>query len=151
ASDPTRDNIETVLGSECVRIDALRALSDAVASPNGLRTILLLGAQGRAKSMLLESLFLAESKRHWSGDQPALPVMLKLADCARGRFDFTTTIAAAISTFTENRAGMRVDPFEITACFRRQPFLFLIDGDDDIDANTLRQALNTWSDFRRDH
>lgn len=147
-----RDDIETVFPTgEGVRLDAFRSLTDAVAIPVKGQVLCVLGAHGRAKTTMLEALFLSEVDRHWRGEQPAIPVIVQLSDCARGGFDAQRTLAAATARYFETRAGAKLDPFYLLNCFDQQDFLFLVSGDEDLGDAVLQQALNALHDFRNSH
>lgn len=168
---PERDDIDTVYPpGEGVRVDALRTLRESVAPPEEGRdaaesarfqacrtlvppgrgaTISLIGAHGRAKTTLLESLYLSEVDRHWRGEQPAIPVMLRLADCTHPGFDADRTFANGIAKFFEARAGARIDPMYLLNCFDQQQFLFLLSGDEDVSDAIQQKALDALAAFRR--
>ena len=58
-----------------------RPLCASVAKSNPGHTVCVIGAHGRGKSTMLQALYLNEIDRHWRGQQPALPVMLRFSDC----------------------------------------------------------------------
>jgi hypothetical protein len=149
STDPSRDDIETVYPvSEGVRTDAFRALSEAVSQPVSGQVCSLIAAHGRAKTTLLEALYLTEVERHWHGEQPAIPVILRLADCAKASYDPERTFATAIASYFEVRAGVTLEPHYLLNCFDQQRFLFLINGDEDVGEGVLQQALITLHGFR---
>ena len=92
--------------------------------------------------------YLNEIDRHWRGEQPAIPVMLRLADCAHTSFDAERTFASAIAKYFEIQAGAKIDPFYLLNCFDQQQFLFLLSGDEDLGDAVLQQATNTFRAFR---
>ena len=108
----------------------------------------LIAAHGRAKTTLLEALYLTEVERHWHGEQPAIPVILRLADCAKASYDPERTFATAIASYFEVRAGVTLEPHYLLNCFDQQRFLFLINGDEDVGEGVLQQALITLHGFR---
>ncbi|HYI95406.1 MAG TPA: CHAT domain-containing protein, partial [Bryobacteraceae bacterium] len=147
---PGRDEIETVYPpGEGVRVDAFRTLKESVAQPQTGQTICIVGAHGRAKTTLLESLYLSEVERHWRGEQPAIPVMLRLADCTHGGFNAERTFASGIAKFFESRCGAVLDPMYLLNCFDQQPFLFLLSGDEDVSDAMQQKALDALASFRQ--
>ena len=143
------DDIDTVYPpGEGVRIDAFRALSEAVSLNGAGHVCSLIGQNGRAKSTLLEAVYLSEVERHWRGEQPAIPVMLRLADCAHASFGPERTLAAAIANYFEFRAGAALDPYYLLNCFDQQDFLFLLSADEDVGDAVLQQALIALHAFR---
>ena len=125
-----------------------RSFTNRVHSHRPGQVILLIAGHGRAKSTLLEELYLLEVERHWHGDQPAIPVMLRLADCAHASFDPERTFASAIANYFEIRAGATLSPIYLLNCFDQQEFLFLLNGDDDVGDAVLQQALISLREFR---
>jgi hypothetical protein len=149
STNPSRDDIESVYpAGEGLRVDAFRTLCESVAQSNPGHAVCVIGAHGRGKSTMLRALYLNEIDRHWRGEQPALPVMLRLSDCAHSPFDAERTFASAIAKFFEAQAGARLDPFYLLNCFDQQQFLFLLSGDEDLGDAVLQQAANTFAAFR---
>jgi hypothetical protein len=149
STNPSRDDIESVYpAGEGLRVDAYRSLCESVAQPRPGHTVCVIGAHGRGKSTMLEALYLNEIDRHWRGEQPAIPVMLRLADCAHTSFDAERTFASAIAKYFEVQAGAKIDPFYLLNCFDQQQFLFLLSGDEDLGDAVLQQATNTFRAFR---
>lgn len=150
STEPTRDDIETVYPpGEGVRTDAFRTLTESVSKPGDGGATCLIGAHGRAKTTLLEALYLSECERHWNGEQPAVPVMLRLADCDHAADDPQRSFAAAIAEYFWTHAGAKLEPFYLVQCFDRQPFLFLLSGDDNVTEETLPDAMEALLSFRR--
>ncbi len=147
---PGRDEIDTVYPpGEGVRVDAFRTLKESVAQTQPGQTICVVGPHGRAKTTLLEALYLSEVERHWRGEQPAIPVMLRLADCTYGGFNADRTFASGIAKLFESRASAVLDPMYLLNCFDQQPFLFLLSGDEDVSDAMQQKALDALASFRQ--
>jgi hypothetical protein len=153
-----REDINRLLASrldEMAKIDALSpqdlAKADASVREKGRKSdalICLVGDTGSAKTTVLETTFLREAPRHWAGDQPAIPVMLRLQDCVFSNLNATTTLAAAVARYFETRAGFAPDPDSIAQRFNKRTFLFLISGDEEFTEGTLADALVLLKEFR---
>ena len=111
--------------------------------------VLLLGPRGRAKTTHLQCLY-AEAALRNPDEGAQLPLLLSLADCVPEHGAPDATIAwAVIAAF--KRAGVAVenlDPEVLREAMSHRPFLFLVDGDDDIGGPVRTDALEVLTSFQ---
>jgi hypothetical protein len=147
--DGGQDDLETVLTGNEPRLEAEEALRNAAGGDRSPAVTCLIAARGRAKTTLLEKLYVRETKRHWDEIQPRVPVLLSLGDLARSELDADGAMSAAVAAWFKSRVDVEIAPSYVRGCFRKQPFLFLIRGDDDQSETLMQAGLAVLAEFRK--
>jgi hypothetical protein len=113
--------------------------------------VLLLGNRGRAKSTHLQYLF-ADASSGSTDSEGALPLLLYLADCIPEHESPAATIAWAVAA-AFRRCDINVDGLDtrrLKDAMSAQPFLFLVDGDDDIGGAARTDAIRVLTKFQEE-
>jgi hypothetical protein len=128
------------------RVDALITAKKELADGSGTKLIVLLGSHGRAKSSLLQKLFVDLSESCGLDSAPA-PILINLRDCAEIS-DETSGIFQAFHAILDERE-IEIDAPRALEQFRDFPFILLADGDQDIGSSGFISALSHLQSFLR--
>jgi CHAT domain len=143
--DGLHGGIEYATGTTLSLIDACRQSLSDVQRPY----ILLLGSRGRAKTAHLQCMFVDAVKQS-TNDDSAFPLLLNLADCVpdHGAPEATVAWAVAAAFKREGIAPEGLDAARFMDAMGKRPFLFLVDGDDDIGSAARTDAIEVLTSFQ---
>jgi hypothetical protein len=146
AADRKNDEVVKVpLGQNVVR-DLYLGLYEALLQDH--KNICILGPYGTAKTRVLEDVFLSEFQNHIEEQQKALPVLLRLSDCAHGVADPQTVVAKAIRNYFGEVSGPPINLDDLIDLFHNETFLFLIAANDHLGETEQQSGLQLLKQFQ---
>jgi hypothetical protein len=146
ASERPNDEVVSIPLGQNVAGDLYLAIYEALKADQKVTCIL--GPRGSAKTRVLEDVFLSEFQNHVEEQQKALPVLLRLADCAHSIDRPATVVARAIASHLSELSAAAVDLDDLESMYSTVPFLFLIAADDDLGEAGQQQGLQLLKRFR---
>ena len=130
------------------------ALLEAATNEESPSFTCIIGPRGRAKTQLLEWLFLSQDPESSGKRIQPIHVILRLSDCAHPAYDPEMTVARAIASFYEDQTGCVMDSNALVQRFHRDRFVFLVRGDDNVGRSInegLRLLERFAGDFKEKH
>lgn len=146
AADRKNDEVVKVpLGPNIVR-DLYLGLYEALIHDH--KTICILGPYGSAKTRVLEDVFLSEFQNHIEEQQKALPLLLRLSDCAHGVSEPHAVVAKAIRNCFGEASRAAIDLEDLIELFHSESCLFLIAANDDLGEAEQQRGLQLVKQFQ---